>query len=317
MERTTRLLILLMLVIIAVLVLPMSIALGEEEDLDLMFVEQPESVELPTFAAEQEDDTPLVEILLGGYELTFKDMLPETIVYAEDEESLAPDLVFSVILSAEEAEAETELPEAATRSEAEVSSDDAQEAPGEAVVPIFTMIVEEDVGDHVVVLKDEAGHIVPVALNMAQMPEGLSDKHQNEFIVAQLDVHVLRATLAVKSIPTPLAEEETDQPDAALNAGEYELTYTAPKEAGLNVREEDGAFVFYAAIGGKDVTVFTLTLGSEEGNIVFMAANPAGERIPVGIVMAQMPGGLSDSDASAYYTAQEAVSQVMATLTLQ
>lgn len=304
-----------LLALILVLVMTMSVALAEEDE-DLMFVEEPERIELPVVQEDQEDDTPLIELFLNGYELTFKDLLPETITYAPADDTPMADLVFSVTLSKEEAQTEPEETAATQQTaEPEETAEPAEEA--DLNVPVFTMMMEEDIGDHVIVLSDEAGHIVPVAFYMADMPEGLDAKHTNEFIAAQLDVHVLRATLALKAVPE---QEQTDQKPAEgllAGAGGYELSYSVPESAGLNVRKENDAFEFFTTIGGEDITVFTIAIGEEDGDILQMLTDSAGERVCVAIRIASCPETLDDEQTSVFYTAQEAVAQLMSSMTLQ
>ena len=87
------------------------------------------------------EETPVAEISLDSYELTYDALLPETIAYVVPEDTPEPDLQFTIALRGED----------------------------EPPVPLFLMQIEQDVGDWVVVLTDEAGHIVPLPL-AADMP---------------------------------------------------------------------------------------------------------------------------------------------------
>lgn len=293
--------ILLTVLVLAVLTVG---AIAEEEE-ELMFIEQPEIIDLPV---ETDDDTPRIEIAFDGYELTFKDLLPDTITYAEAPDSLAPDMVFMLALSADEAQEPAEETAQKTATETE-------EEPEKTVVPLFTMRMDAENGDHMILLDGPDGGLVPVSFFMEEMPEGLTQKHQYEFIAAQTDVHVLKATLALTAVP-----EEAQQAEAAegtfAGAG-YELAYTLSGDAGIAAREEEGTFVFYATIGGVDMTVFTLEIGSEEGDIVQVLQAPNGENVYVAIMMAACPQGLGDQEMNEYYAAQAAVSELMATMTLR
>ena len=290
------LLMMLMLVMIA------GGAAAEEEE-ELMFIAQEEIVDIPM---QVDDETPLIEISFDGYELTFKDLLPETITYAEAEDSLAPDMAFMLELSGPE-----------TQEPAEEAAQEAPVQPEEEknLVPLFTMRMDAENGDHVILLEAQDGSIVPVSFYMDEMPEGLSQKHQYEFIAAQTDVHVLTATLALTAAPQ--AQEKPEAKEGVFAGADYELAYAFSAEAGVAAREEEDAVVFFAKIGGEDVTVFTLQIGVQDGDIVQVLPAPGGESVYVAIMMAECPQGLSDQQKDEYYAAQAAVSELMATMTLR
>ncbi|MBR5224681.1 MAG: hypothetical protein IKV90_03325 [Clostridia bacterium] len=304
------------LLMVLVLVMIAGGAVAEEEE-ELMFVGQEEVIDIPM---QVDDDMPLIEISFDGYELTFKDLLPETITYAETEDSLAPDMAFMLELSApqakepaeEEAAQETELqPEAEAVQETALEPEEAEKN----LVPLFTMRMEAENGDHVILLEAQDGSFVPVSFYMDEMPEGLSQTHQYEFIAAQTDVHVLTATLAL--VAKPQAQEKPEAAEGVFAGADYELAYAFSADAGIAAREEGNAIVFFAQIGGEDVTVFTLVLGEQEGDIVQVLPAPDGENVFAAIMMAECPQGLSDQEMDEYYAAQAAVSELMATMTLR
>ena len=302
------LLMMLMLVMIA------GGAAAEEEE-ELMFIAQEEIVDIPM---QVDDETPLIEISFDGYELTFKDLLPETITYAEAEDSLAPDMAFMLELSGPETQepAEEAAQEAPVQPEEEAEQETLLQTEEEKnLVPLFTMRMDAENGDHVILLEAQDGSIVPVSFYMDEMPEGLSQKHQYEFIAAQTDVHVLTATLALTAAPQ--AQEKPEAKEGVFAGADYELAYAFSAEAGVAAREEEDAVVFFAQIGGEDVTVFTLQIGVQDGDIVQVLPAPGGESVYVAIMMAECPQGLSDQQKDEYYAAQAAVSELMATMTLR
>lgn len=233
------------------------------------------------------EEAPTVEISLDGYTLTYSAQLPEAIAYVVPEDTPEPDLLFTVALRGEDA----------------------------PPVPLFTMQIEQDVGDWGVVLTDEAGHIVPVAFVAELPPEDLSEEEAAAFAAAQEEVHVLLATLTLQAVPAPV-----DDSDAKLRRIETDtltLTYSARHDK-LSVRETaEGTLEFHMPIAGQDTTVFTLVPGSMEGDIVMMLTDGTGPKVPVAFLMAALPEGIAPEEAQSFCTHQEAVADVMASLTLR
>lgn len=233
------------------------------------------------------DEMPVVEINLDGYLLSYAAILPTTIAYVVPEDTLEPDLQFTVALQGNDA----------------------------TPVPLFTMQIEQDVGDWVVVLTDKVGHIVPVAFVADLPPEDLSEEEAAVFAAAQEEVHVLLATLTLQAVPAPV-----DDSDAKLRKIENDtliLTYSA-RHGQLLVREmAEGNLEFHMPIAGRDTVVFTLIPNSVEGDIVMMFTDSTGQRVPVAFRMATLPEGISEEEAQSFYTHQEAVADVMASLTLR
>lgn len=233
------------------------------------------------------EETSVIEISVDGYALTYAAMLSETIAYVVPEGTPEPDLQFTVAMCGED----------------------------EPPVPLFMMQIEQDVGDWVVVLTDEAGHIVPVAFAADVPPEDLSEEEAAAFAAAQEEVHVLLATLTLQAVPAPV-----DDSDAKLRKIETDtltLTYSARHDK-LSVRETaEGTLEFHMPILGKDTTVFTLVPDSMEGDIVMMLTDGTGQKVPVSFLMAALPEGAGEEDAQSFYAHQEAVADVMTSLTLR
>lgn len=68
---------------------------------------------------------------------------------------------------------------------------------------------------------------------------------------------------------------------------------------------------------GRQLPVFTLTCASDAGDIVAMAEDSAGERIPVAFAMFPLPEELSEDEALLFYQAQEMVNDVLSTMQLR
>lgn len=233
------------------------------------------------------EETPVAEISLDGYELTYDALLPETIAYVVPEDTPEPDLQFTIALRGED----------------------------EPPVPLFLMQIEQDVGDWVVVLTDEAGHIVPVAFAADLPPEDLSEEEAAAFAAAQQEVHVLLATLKLQAVPAPV--DDSDAKVRKIETDTLTLTYSA-RHSLLAARETaDSALEFHMPLAGQDATVFTLVPDSMEGDIVMMLTDGTGRKVPVAFLMAALPEGISAEEAQSFYIHQEAVAEVMASLTLR
>ena len=63
---------------------------------------------------------------------------------------------------------------------------------------IFTLQYNSTDGDFVTVLEDKAGEKIPVAFQMAELPEDLTEEDKNLFLTAQEAVNEIAASLVVK-----------------------------------------------------------------------------------------------------------------------
>lgn len=65
-------------------------------------------------------------------------------------------------------------------------------------VRVFTLHYNTAQGDFVTVLRDGKGSEIPVAFEMTQMPEGLSEEEENIFYLAQEAVNEIAESLTLK-----------------------------------------------------------------------------------------------------------------------
>lgn len=143
---------------------------------------------------------------------------------------------------------------------------------------------------------------------------------------------MLLAACSEKTEPTepdavpPYAEEEvmTEAPTETLppvqvKMPEYELAYAGELAELIVVTEEEGTsnLVFSVKLSDGEAHIFTLRFNVVDGELVTFVTNKAGERIPVSFEMAEVPEGMSETDADAFYTAQEAVNEIVASLVLK
>ena len=63
---------------------------------------------------------------------------------------------------------------------------------------IFTLQYNSTNGEFVTVLEDKAGEKIPVAFQMAELPEDLTEEDKNLFLTAQEAVNEIAASLVVK-----------------------------------------------------------------------------------------------------------------------
>ena len=124
----------------------------------------------------------------------------------------------------------------------------------------------------------------------------------------------------------PYVEEEamTETPAKTLppvqvKMPEYELAYAGELADLVVVAEEQGTsnLVFFVKLSSGEAHIFTLRFNVVDGELVMFVTNKAGERIPVSFEMAEVPEGLNETDADAFYTAQEAVNEIAASLVLK
>lgn len=301
--------------------------------------------EPPGQADETESTSSWIELELDGYLLEFEDLLPPSITYEAIEETPQADMRFSVNMDTALAELEVkvanvraaqaaadglteedaagaekpdETPET-EQPEAEQPEGESEDAPEEEamILPVFTMELNDDQGDWVILLTDGTGEVVPVAFDMAAMPEALSSAQAALFTSAQEDVQILLATLVLKEIPGDDAQQAGGG-TGTLDADGYALSYAVDAPEILDIQKtDDGRFEFRTAIGEESVTVYTLAVGSEEGDIVMMLTDAQGTKVPAAITMAACPQELEKEEKMSFYRAQETVAQIMSTLALQ
>lgn len=238
-------------------------------------------------AVAETPETPMIELSMEGYELAYENLSETVLTHEVPEDTPENDLVFSVLLR--EADQWT--------------------------VPVFTMMLDEEDGDYAAVLTDETGHILPVTFLLAEKPQNMNAAEEEAFAAAQEQMHLILTTLILKAVPIR-ADEKAGSLE--LQSKECVLSYDAALAERLFAREnEDGSLEFYTKLAGREYTVFTVLFRSDAGDIVMMYDDAQGGRIPVAFRMATPPQDLPEDELYAFFVAQEAVSQVMTTLTLR
>lgn len=113
--------------------------------------------------------------------------------------------------------------------------------------------------------------------------------------------------------------EEEVLPPVEIKMPEYELAYAGDmKDVIVSKETDDGTgLAFSVKLSGGEVPIFTLRYNTDEGELVTVLENAKGERIPVAFEMAAIPEGLSEEEADLFYAAQEAVNDIVGSLTLK
>ena len=152
------------LVVLLILILLLSVTACSERIEPVQEADYQSADDLE-FAQPEEELLPPVEIKMPAYELTYAGELKDVILTKETDDGAG--LAFSVKLSSGE-------------------------------VPIFTLRYNTDEGELVTVLENAEGERIPVAFEMAVMPEDLREEDANTFYAAQEAVNDIVASLKLK-----------------------------------------------------------------------------------------------------------------------
>ena len=116
----------------------------------------------------------------------------------------------------------------------------------------------------------------------------------------------------VESIPETLPPVQIKMPD-------YELTYSGAFQELIQVKEleNEQALAFSVKLSKTEEELFVLRYNTDEGDLVTIVEDAKGNRIPVAFLMREVPGNLSKEDIDLFCSAQEAVNEIVASLTLK
>lgn len=237
--------------------------------------------------AEGEEQAPAAMIGVDGYELSCSWLLAENIFWETIPETEAADLRFTAQLREDLA------------------------------LPIFTMTMLQEQGDHVKILTDAQGDIVPVGFMMAKIPDGLSPQEQQAFAWAQDEVHLLLRTLELLERPAQVEDSGDEDRSVHLVCDWCEFSYPFYYDDMLLIRLEGEQVVFRTEIGGETPILFTLEMGSDTGHIVIRLDGPGGQAVMVSITMMTAPAELKGEAARAFHTAQGVVNEILTTIALR
>lgn len=111
------------------------------------------------------------------------------------------------------------------------------------------------------------------------------------------------------------------EPPVEISMPEYELTYSGALKDVIVVEElndqDPKGLKFSVVLTESQEHIFTLFFNTDQGDLVTVLTDAEGNRIPVAFQMATVPEGLSEADEQTFYMAQEAVNEIVASLTLK
>ena len=108
-------------------------------------------------------------------------------------------------------------------------------------------------------------------------------------------------------------------PPVKIEMPDFELTYSGELENVIHVQqiESENVWVFTVRLSNADEEIFTMRYHSDEGDLVTVLDDTQGNRVPVAFLMASVPENLSQEDEQLFYTAQEAVNEIVDSLVLK
>ena len=108
-------------------------------------------------------------------------------------------------------------------------------------------------------------------------------------------------------------------PPVKIEMPDFELTYSGELENVIHVQqiESENVLVFTVRLSNADEEIFTMRYHSDEGDLVTVLDDTQGNRVPVAFLMASIPENLSQEDEQLFYTAQEAVNEIVDSLVLK
>ena len=150
------------------------------------------------------------------------------------------------------------------------------------------------------------------------------EKRKKMLLVLCLVLTVLAAGCGAKeeTLPTyamdPAETIPTEAP-VVVDMGAYEMTYSGELKDVIVMTELEGdaGLEFTVKLSKSEPVIFVMHYNSDQGELVTVLTDKAGERIPVAFEMAAIPDGLEETDESIFYAAQEAVNEIVESLKLK
>lgn len=128
-----------------------------------------------------------------------------------------------------------------------------------------------------------------------------------------------------QSIPLVTAPEDEPYiepptaPPVQLRMPDYELSYCGDMADIISWEELEDAvgLQFYIAIGQEKLPLFSMHLNENQGDVVQMVTDSAGQSIPVSFQMEEIPEGISQEDERTFCMAQDLVNDIMQSLIIK
>lgn len=117
--------------------------------------------------------------------------------------------------------------------------------------------------------------------------------------------------------------EETREtlPLVEISMPKYTLSYSGELKNVITVKETQAGnkigLQFFVLLSQTEEPIFTLYYHSDQGELVTVLTDVKGNKIPVAFEMNTIPEGISEEDANLFYTAQDAVNEIVESLVLK
>ena len=113
--------------------------------------------------------------------------------------------------------------------------------------------------------------------------------------------------------------EQEALPPVRVEMRDYELSYSGELESVIVFEQQADSndLAFYVSLSDGRAPIFTLRFNSDEGDYVTVLRDSAGSKLPVAFRMETIPEGLSEEDRKLFFTAQDAVNEIAASLVVK
>lgn len=113
--------------------------------------------------------------------------------------------------------------------------------------------------------------------------------------------------------------EPESLPPVHIEMPHFEMEYAGELSDVIVMKEQDGqnALDFFVKLSDAETKIFTMNYDSEEGDLVEVIKDAAGNSVSVAFQMDSIPEGLSEQDMQTFCTAQEAVNDMVASLAIK
>lgn len=129
-----------------------------------------------------------------------------------------------------------------------------------------------------------------------------------------------KASTVMTEQKIPEGTSETVLP-VEISMPEYTLSYSGELKNVITTKEiqneEKVGLQFSVLLSESEAPIFTLFYHSDEGELVTVLTDIQGNKIPVAFEMKTIPENLSEEDADLFYTAQDAVNEIVESLVIK
>lgn len=115
------------------------------------------------------------------------------------------------------------------------------------------------------------------------------------------------------------ALEPTPMPKVEIKMPEYEMAYAGEMQDVIltETLSDANGIKFSVKLSDSEAHIFTMLYNTYDGELVTVLKDANGNQVPVAFMMPSIPEGLSTEDEYLFYTAQEAVNDIVSSLVLK